>query len=276
VPEGDNIHQHAGELGGRLVGQTVTALYARGVAYPALVGQVVTSVEAQGKHLLIGIGDGARVHVHLGMTGSLRLVPRSNLPLSAAARASLVVATDEVAAVWSRAHTVEVLRAAFAHAHPVLRALGPDLLDAGFDAAVAITRARERPPQTTVGELLLDQRVAAGIGNVYKSEVLFLEHVDPWTPVAQLDDPTLTRVYERARTLMLSNLGPWRRTTTANLARGDWGARGRGRLFVYRRAGRPCYVCGAAVATNSQGAPPRSTYFCPRCQPKWQDGQKGA
>lgn len=268
MPEGDNIHRHAQELGARLLGQTVTALYARGVAYAALVGQPVTSVEAQGKHLLVGVGDRARLHVHLGMTGRMRVVPRNELSLTAAARASLVVATDELAVVWSAARTVEVLRAAFAHAHPVLRELGPDLLDPEFEPRAAVTRARDRPAATTLGELLMDQRVACGIGNVYKSEVLFLERLDPWTPVGRVDDDALARLYAHARTLMRNNLGPWRRTTTANLSRGDWIPRGRGRFHVYRRAGRPCGVCGTVVAMAQQGNPPRSTYYCPRCQPR--------
>jgi endonuclease-8 len=266
VPEGDNIHRHASELGGRLVGHAVTALYARGVSHPALVGQVVTTVEAQGKHLLIGVGDRVRVHVHLGMNGHLRVVPRGALPLATAARASLVIATEEVAAVWTNARTVELLRAAFMHEHPVLAALGPDLLDAGFEVSDAVARARTRPPDTTVGELLLDQRVASGIGNVYKSETLFLERLDPWTPVPQLPDEALAALYGRARALMQANLGPWRRTTTTDLSRGGWGRPGRGRLHVYRRRGRPCHVCGTAIAAAAQGTPPRATYFCPRCQ----------
>jgi endonuclease-8 len=154
------------------------------------------------------------------------------------------------------------------HVHPVLSELGPDLLDPAFAVSDAVARARARPPATTLGELLLDQRVASGIGNVYKSEALFLEKLDPWTTVGAVDDRALEALYGRARALMQANVGRWPRTTTANLARGEWLRPGRGRLHVYRRGGRPCPACGAPIAAASQGTPPRVTYFCRRCQPR--------
>lgn len=271
MPEGDNIHRHAGEVSARLTGHKVTALYARGVTYDNLVGETVTHVEARGKHLLIDVGTRARLHIHLGMTGSMRIVPRAELTPWRGARASVALATDDLAVLWTAARTVEVLRTAFAHAHPILRALGPDLLSPQFDVDAAVTRARQRPPATTLGELLLDQRVASGIGNVYKSEVLFLEKLDPWTPISAIDDQRLAGLYVRARTLMQANLGPWRRTTTADLARGGWVPRGQGRLHVYRRHRGPCPSCGTPIAMGHQGDPPRSTYHCPRCQPRRED-----
>lgn len=159
-----------------------------------------------------------------------------------------------------------MLRAAFAHAHPALAALGPDVLAPDFDAKAAVARARERPPATPVGALLLDQRVAAGIGNIYKSEVLFLERVDPRAPTGALDDATLERLYARARVLMGQNLGPWRRTTTAAPPQGGLGPRGAARVHVYRRVGQLCRACGATIAVAVQGDPPRRTYYCPTCQ----------
>jgi endonuclease-8 len=271
VPEGDTIHRQAAQLEGQLVGQTVKALYARGVAYARLAGQTVASVQAQGKHLLIDIGE-ARIHVHLGMQGRLRIDDPARIYPSTAGRASLLIITERVAAVWWRAPTVEVLRAAFAHAHPALRALGPDLLSADFDATAAVARARALPPATQLGALLLNQRVAAGIGNVYKSEVLFLERLDPFATLASVDDSTLVRVYTRARQLMQRNLGPWRRTTTVDLTRGGPGPRGSARVHVYRRVGHPCRVCGTAIASEAQGEPPRRTYFCVKCQGAREEG----
>ena len=265
MPEGDTIHRQAAQLDGQLVGQVVKAFYARGVAYPRLVGQTVTAVQAQGKHLLIDVGE-ARVHVHLGMQGRLRVDDPRRIYPSTAGRASLVIVTERAAAVWWRAPTVEVLRAAFAHAHPALRALGPDLLSPDFDAAAVVARARALPPTTELGALLLNQRVAAGIGNVYKSEVLFLERLDPFAAIASVDDATLARVYTHARQLMQQNLGSWRRTTTADLTRGGPGPRGSARVHVYRRVGHACRVCGTAITSAAQGDPPRRTYLCPRCQ----------
>ena len=263
---GDNLHQQAVELGARLVGRPVTALYARGVTHAALVGEVVTSVQAHGRHLLIGVGDSMRLHVHLGTHGRLRVGPRAALSLATAARASLVIVTEDVAAVWSNAHSVEMLRSASLHEHPLLSSLGPDVLESTFDAGQVVARARARPPETTIGEMMLDQGVVAGVGNAYRNEVLFLERVDPWTPVARLGDEALAAVYGRARALMQAQLAP---------AQQGGGARGVGwdrdrpkgaRPHVYRRRGRPCHVCGTPIALEPQGLPPRSTYFCPRCQ----------
>jgi endonuclease-8 len=265
MPEGDTIHRQAAALEQQLVGQVVTALYARGLAYSRLVGRAVDAVQARGKHLLIDVSD-ARIHVHLGMQGRLRFDDPRRFTTATAARASLAIVTERVAALWWRAPTVEVLRAAFAHAHPALLALGPDLLSAEFDAPAVVARARQRPATTPLGALLLDQRVACGVGNVYKSEVLFLEHLDPFAPLSVIDDPTLIRVFTRARQLMQRNLGPWRRTTTVDLTRGGLAPRGSARVHVYRRAGHPCRVCGTAIATAPQGDPPRRTYYCPRCQ----------
>jgi len=265
MPEGDNIHRHATELQARLVGGTVSAFWARGVAYRRLVGEQVKQVEAQGKHLLIDIGP-ARVHVHLGMQGRLRVGPPGPLAPATGARASLAIATEGATALWWQAPKVEVLRAAFAHAHPALASLGPDLLAPTFEPAAAVARARQRPPATPLGPLLLDQRVASGIGNVYKSEVLFLEKLDPFAPVSSVDDCVLAQLYARAQQLMKQNLGPWGRTTTRDMTRGGPAPRGEARLHVYRRAGHACRVCGTAIRVAYQGDPPRSTYWCPTCQ----------
>ena len=265
MPEGDTIHKHAVQLRARLVGQRVKTVFARGLEYRRLAGAVVTSAEAHGKHLFIDVGE-ARLHVHLGMYGRMFIQDPRIVTTSKVARASLAVVGEQAAALWWRAPTVEVLRAAFAHAHPALQTLGPDLLSDGFDPSAAAARARTRPPATGLGELLLDQRVAAGIGNVYKSEVLFLERLDPFAPLSSLDDASLARLYARARELMGRNLGPWGRTTTADLTRGGFGPRGSARVHVYHRAGHPCRVCGTAILSAAQGEPPRKTYYCPRCQ----------
>jgi endonuclease-8 len=265
VPEGDTIHKHAAQLQARLVGQPVKTVFARGLEYRRLAGAVVTSAEAQGKHLFIDVGE-ARLHIHLGMYGRMSIQDPRIVTTSKAARASLAVVGEQAAALWWRAPTVEVLRAAFAHAHPAIQTLGPDLLSDGFDPSAAAARARTRPATTPLGELLLDQHVAAGIGNVYKSEVLFVERLDPFAPLSSVDDATVARLYARARELMRRNLGPWGRTTTADLTRGGFGPRGSARVHVYRRSGHPCRVCGSAILSTAQGQPPRKTYYCPRCQ----------
>jgi endonuclease VIII len=265
MPEGDTIHKHAAELRARLVGQKATAVFARGVQFRRLAGAVVARAEAHGKHLFIDVGE-ARLHVHLGMYGRMFIQDPVTVTTGRAARASLAIIGEQAAAVWWRAPTVEVLRAAFAHAHPALRSLGSDLLSETFDPATAVARARERPGTTQLGVLLLDQGVAAGIGNVYKSEILFLERLDPFAPLSSVEDATLVEVYTHARELMRRNLGPRPRITTADPTRGGFGPRGSARVHVYRRAGHPCRVCGTAILSAVQGQPPRRTYYCPHCQ----------
>ena len=117
-----------------------------------------------------------------------------------------------------------------------------------------------------IGEALLDQRALAGIGNVYKSETLFVEAVHPFAPVASLDDATLRRLVDTARRLLLANAdrrtSSTRRTTDGRPRGGRGGA-----LWVYGRAGRPCRRCGTLVASRRHGVRPRVTYWCPSCQP---------
>ena len=122
-----------------------------------------------------------------------------------------------------------------------------------------------------VGAVLLDQSIVAGIGNVYRSEVLFLCGLHPWARVGTLADATLQGLFEQARALMRSNVGPWRRATVGP----HRGARRRPEtslLWVYRREGLPCLRCRALgrqtlVRRSIEGRQARSTYWCPRCQP---------
>jgi endonuclease VIII len=118
----------------------------------------------------------------------------------------------------------------------------------------------------TIGEALLDQRALAGIGNVYRSEVIWMDRVDPFARVGRLDDGTLARIVETARRLLVENSDPAHgpaRTTTAAVGR----AAGGERLWVYRRAGRPCRRCATAIRSARLGSElPRTVYWCPRCQ----------
>jgi endonuclease-8 len=113
-----------------------------------------------------------------------------------------------------------------------------------------------------VAEVLLDQRIAAGIGNIYKCEALFVAGIDPRTRVAALEARALEAIYAAARAQMIANLGPAPRTTRGSLA----GAAGE-RYFVYGRTGKPCVRCATPISCTSLGAPPRWTWWCPRCQP---------
>ena len=151
--------------------------------------------------------------------------------------------------------------------HEALRELGPDLLDESFDAGAAMARARAQPVATPVADVLLNQRVAAGIGNELKSEVLFVAGVYPFTRVSALADADLARILGIGRDLLRANtnvrgrLAPSRgRRTRDSLGRD-------GALWVYGRGGKPCRKCGTPIQAKKTGIDARITYWCPRCQP---------
>ena len=152
--------------------------------------------------------------------------------------------------------------------HPVLSSLGPDLLAPDFDAAAAARAvgrlADASRAQLTIAEALLDQHALAGIGNVYKSEVLFVERVNPFARAADLDGEVLLRLVLTAQRLLLANRRDGPRVTTDA---GNADRRRRGGLWVYGRVGRPCRMCGEMVLARTHGRLNRRTYWCPNCQP---------
>jgi endonuclease-8 len=266
MPEGDTIHRIAASLAPRLTGKTLERVTTQGLARD-VAGRTVASVTAHGKHLVIELDNGASLRAHLGMNGRFRAYPRADgdalLARMSPGRASLALTTDDGVFLWIGAPTIEISHRRDPRHGMAVASLGPDILSDGFDDRVAAARAAEHGSRS-IAEVLLDQRIAAGIGNIYKSEALFTAGIDPRTPVARLDLDTLARIYGIARTQMLANLGPAPRTTRASLA----GAPRDARYFVYSRSGQPCTRCNAAIQCVSQGGdPPRWTWWCPTCQP---------
>jgi endonuclease-8 len=269
VPEGDTLHRTADGLRPYLLGRPVTAARAQSPgAVPRLasiVGATIDAVDAVGKNLLIRFDNGLELRTHLRMTGSWHRYRPGERWRRPAARARLVLEVPGAVAVCFDAPVVELLERRAEALHPSLGRLGPDLLAPDFDAAEAIRRLRAPDrARMSIAEALLDQRALAGIGNVYKNEVLFIERVSPFAPVARVDDATLARLVATARRLLVANAdrrrGFARITTT-----GD--ARAGGPLWVYGRPRRPCRRCGTPIEATSQGSNlPRSTYWCPRCQ----------
>jgi endonuclease-8 len=137
----------------------------------------------------------------------------------------------------------------------MLEHLGPDLCEPGVDLDAVLARLSSLEPGTELASALLDQRVAAGIGNVFKSEICWAERIHPFTAVAGIDEPARRRVYETARRQLAGNLTKSRRTTY-----GDG-------LAVYRRTGRGCPRCGERIVSRRDQAA-RWTYWCPGCQPE--------
>src|SRR5918992_1368289 len=213
MPEGDTIFRTATVLRATLVGRRITA--ARAQARPGLrrppdlsrlVGTTVASVESRGKHLLIGFDAGLTLRTHMRMRGAWHRYRPGERWLRPAANASAVLETGDVVAVCFDAPVVELLTDAALVRQPSLRALGPDLLAPDFDTNEAVRRLRERGPME-LGEALLDQRALAGIGNVYKNEVCFIERVSPWRAVRELDHETLRRLVVTAPDLLRQHAG---------------------------------------------------------------------
>jgi endonuclease VIII len=263
MPEGDTIHRIARALARELPGRALDRLTLRDRGdVPELAGRRVEAVEARGKHLLVHLEGGWSVRVHLGMHGRVtRRHVREAPPGSALA---ILVSGDALYAV-ERAFTAEMVRTAALRSHPKLARLGPDLLlqPPPVDEAVrraSLTAYRHRE----IADLLLDQRVAAGIGNVFKSEVLFECRVHPRTRVGDLSRDRIRELFEVAARQLGENLAT-RRRTTVPLRRRPRPASAR--LWVYGREGKPCLECEAPIAQFLQGDMGRRTYFCSRCQP---------
>ena len=263
MPEGDTVHRIARVLGRELTGRPLdrVELHDRG-EIPELAGRAVDGVEARGKHMLVHLAGGWSLRVHLGMHGrwTRRHVrePRPRDP-------TVILVAGDSAWICDRAYRAETLRTAALRTHPRLARLGPDLLADPPDIDAAVRRAAHPAwAGREIGDLLLDQRVAAGIGNVYKSEVLFECRVHPRTPVGDLGPETLRALYDKAAHLMRLNLLTRRRTAVPLHRRPTPSAQ---RLWVYGRAGKPCLDCRTPIQRFLQGDMARSTYFCPSCQP---------
>ena len=255
MPEGDTLVRTANHLRPALAGQPLVQLTVRRNRYPLPApGTTVETVEARGKHLLIGFADGTVLASHLRMTGSWHLYRRGQRwrDEPGAMRAWVVVPGHE--AVLFRAPTVAVWPARLGEPRP-WDLLGPDLCRPPVDLDEILVRAAAVAPDTEVADVLLDQHVAAGIGNVYKSETLFACRANPFTPAAELTEPVWRELFTRASALLVANLGSGRRRTYGS------------GLAVYGRAGRDCRRCGATVRAARQGELDRITYWCPRCQP---------
>ena len=252
MPEGDTIHRAAARLHAALAGKTLNRLEARRLAPDALPppGVEVSEVEARGKHLLVRFADGRTLHTHMRMSGSWHLYRPGERWMRPASTARVVLEADHAIAVCFGAPVVEVVRDDSA-----IATLGPDLTAADPDLEDVLRRVRAGDPAREIGEVLLDQRIGAGIGNVYKSEVLFARRIDPFGPVGTLSDSELLGLYATAARMLRHNLKTVRRTTAP------------GGLAVYRKAGRACPRCGSRILRAKQGRElPRSTYWCATCQ----------
>jgi len=261
VPEGDTVWLTAHRLNTALRGRPLTLADFRvpSLATADLVGRTVTEVLARGKHVLTRLDDDLTLHSHLQMDGSWYL-SAAGVPAPRQHSEHLIrvlLGNADWVATGYRIHDLQLLRRR--EEVRVVGHLGPDLLGPDWDPHAAVANLTARP-DVAIGEALLDQRNLAGIGNLYKCEVLFIEHVGPWTPVGGVPD-LLALVGTAHRLLRMNRDHPEQSTT---------GLLGRGRdHWVYERGGQPCRRCRTPIRRAEQGAAPRarSTYWCPTCQP---------
>jgi endonuclease-8 len=261
MPEGDTIYRTATTLRRWLGGRQVTSARttAPNVGLGVLVGDTVADVEPRAKHLLIRFESGRILHTHMRMTGSWHVYTRGERWHRPSAQARVVLETGERLAVCFSAPVVELLVPGGDRLHPVLAALGPDVLVEPLDLGEVRERVLRQPGSHEIGDVLLDQRVASGIGNIYRCEALFLDGIHPRRSLDEVGADAVVHTVETASRLMKTGASsnPGARTQPA----------GAGRRRVYDRAGRPCPRCGAPITSGRVGSQARTAYWCPRCQP---------
>jgi endonuclease VIII len=254
MPEGDVVWFTARRLHQALAGRALTRSDFRvpRLATADLTGDVVTETVARGKHLLTRTENGLTVHTHLRMEGTWRVRPAAER-VRDSHRIRLMLANEDWQAIGYQLGVVELVRTS--EEAKVTGHLGPDLLGPDWDRDEAVRRLSAEPDRH-IGEALLDQRNLAGIGNVYKAEVLFLRGLSPWQPTGDVAD--LGAVADLAKRLLEANKERFGHITTGSTRRGE-------EHWVYGRRGRPCRRCGTPV--RSAGQQDRITFWCPSCQP---------
>ena len=266
MPEGDTIFRAARTLHQALAGKVVTRFetvlpkLARVDDQTPVAGRRIERVEAAGKNLIMSFSNDLILRTHMRMNGSWHIYRPGERWQRPRIDMRIVIATDDFVAVGfnipvAEFHTARTL----ARANDV-RLLGPDLLGSSFDAEEILRRMRARP-KSEIANVLLNQRVLAGIGNVYKSEALFIAGVNPFRTVDAIDDVTLGRIVAISRKLLRYNVSP-----NTNARRTTGSLRGEDSLYVYGRAGKPCRKCGTLIERRAQGSDARLTYWCPKCQ----------
>ena len=260
MPEGDTIFKLAEYLRPELSGRRLVAGQVRGAESANLAGRRIDQVFAKGKHLFITLDDRRLLRSHLGMWGSWHGYAPGEPWQKPRRQASVILDLGERVFVCFNPLQVEILRETGVRRRLLDVALGPDLLAAQTDFDGILARARGIAAEDTpIVDVLLNQRIATGIGNVYKSEVLFIERLDPHTSLGCLDDDRLLRLYRCARRLLGRNLNGGPRVTRR--ATDD-----ASRLWVYGRTGQPCLACDDVIHSAKLGQGLRSTFWCPLCQ----------
>jgi len=279
MPEGDTIYRTARVLQKAIGGKAVTA-FETGFAKLAsandeapLAGRTVEKVEARGKWCLIYFSGDLILATHMLMSGSWHIYRVGEKWQRPHSQMRIAITCGDFQAVLFSAQIAEFHTAKSLETNSQIPRLGPDVLSDTFSIETGVHALQEyaaKHPEEEVGVVLLNQRVMAGLGNVYKSEVAFTADVNPFRTMSTLTSREMEKMVEAAQRYMKANVaegasegivtyaGP-RRTTRAM----DHGAR----LWVYRRQGQECRRCGTEIQMRKQGTQARSTYWCSECQP---------
>ncbi len=264
MPEGDTIYRAAQRVGTALTGRRLSAVKGSAPAIRTtssrLTGARIEQVRSVGKHLLIESDTDLTIRTHLRMSGIWEIYPKEarwRYPIGAA---RVILEHDETTVVCFSAPDVSVDSPAAIQRE--IDHLGPDLCADDFDRDEAIRRMGSTQ-KATIAEHIADQGVLAGIGNVYKSEILFLERIHPEAS-ALLKETEVERVVDRSRQLLMLNRSRPKRITTGETRRGA-------ELWVYGRGGQPCRRCRTKIEAAWIGDLERITYWCPNCQPRHPD-----
>ena len=260
MPEGETVFAAADRLRKGLVGKVITRSDFRvpKLATVDLTGREVTAVRSVGKHLLIDVGD-VSIHSHLKMEGAWHVHRVGSRWRRPAYQARIVLRAGDVEAVGFDLGVLEVLH----DPDDRLAYIGPDLLDPAWDRdddspRLEAIRRLESTPDLEIGLALLDQRLMAGVGNVYRCEACFLRRVLPSRPVAEVDIPAMV---DLCRRMMWDNRLRTARTTTGQNAPNA-------RTWVYGRGGQLCRRCATPIERDFMGpaGEDRVVYYCPVCQ----------
>lgn len=259
MPEGDTVFRTASTLRQALVGKPLTRCDVRVPRYAAvdLTGEIVDDVVSRGKHLFIRVGQ-ASIHSHLKMDGSWKV--GGQLRRVQPHKIRIILEVGDVQAAGIDLGVLEVLERE--HDQDVVEHLGPDLLGPDWEPRTAEANLIADPGRP-LAKALLDQRVMAGVGNVYCNELCFVMGHLPTAPISQVKDPL--RIVQRARDMLWLNRSRVNRTTTGDTRSGR-------DLWVYGRAGRPCRRCGSTIesdrahARSNTSNRDRISFWCPACQ----------
>jgi endonuclease-8 len=273
MPEGDTIFRAARTLHRALAGHIVTHFES---VFPRLTrvhedtpvaGRTIENVRSSGKHLLMAFSGDLTLRTHMRMNGSWHIYRPGERWQRPRRDMRILLATADYVAVGFSIPVAEWIRTSQLRRSRELTSLGPDLLADAFDQDEALRRIRARPLEP-VADVLLNQRVVAGIGNVYKSEVLFACGVSPFAAVQQLSDDQVGALLLTARKFLRANVteGLAAMTTYMGFRRTTRRDDPSARLWVYGRVNEPCRRCGTTIVLDKRGKDARLTYWCPSCQ----------